>query len=120
MKKEVAQVPFREGTCIFRTDQASLYGGEPYPVVINAAAIIFDFDVNVVTAMVGTYGDVAVVALPGLVALVIALDAMGHRIAHQVNEGIGNLLNDVVVEFRFGAGQGELHAFAGGLRGVAH
>ena len=45
---------------------------------------------------------------------------MRNGIANQVDERIGNLLNDVVVELGFAAGEVEFDLFSGGVRSVAN
>ena len=88
-------------------------------VVIDAAAIVFHFDEYVIAAMIGPYRDVALFrfarALPGL----RFFHAVRHRITHQMNQRIGNVLNNIVVEFGVGAFQRKLDGLAGGIRRVA-
>src|SRR5215831_6055356 len=97
-----------------------VHGGLAHFFVVYAAAVVLDFNINMVAAMVSTHGDVSGVALALLVSFFVALQAVGHRVAHQMNQRIGNLLDDVVVQLGLRAGQRELHFLVHGLGGVAH
>ena len=89
-------------------------------VVIDAAAVVFYFDVNVIPTVIGTECDATDVRLAGVAAAFRQFDSVSNRIPDQVNEGIRNLLNDVVVQFGFAAGKVEFHLLAGGFRGVTN
>ena len=57
-----------------------------------------------VAAMVGADCHVAHLALAGVIAIVAALQAVGHSVANQMDERVGNLLDNVVIEFSLRAG----------------
>src|SRR5262249_16655266 len=89
-------------------------------VVVDAAAVVLDFDIDVVAAMVRAKRNAAGFGFAGERAAVRRLDAVRDGIAHEVDERIGNLLNDVVVEFGFAAEEFEFDELAGGLSSVTH
>src|SRR5437879_2964921 len=64
--------------------------------------------------MIGAQGDFAGFRLSSGAALGGMLDAVSDRITHEVDERIGNLLDDVVVQLGFAAGEIKLDLFAGG------
>src|SRR6202789_2596994 len=68
-------------------------------IVINAAAIVFDFDENVIAAVIGADADEAFFGFAGALARAAIFHAVRDRIAHEVNQRIGNVLNNIVVEF---------------------
>ena len=45
---------------------------------------------------------------------------MRHGVANQMNQRVGNMLNDVVVEFGFGAFKQKFHGLPGGFGGIAN
>ena len=55
--------------------------------------------------MVGAHRKIAVISLPGAIAIFCAFKPVSNGIANQMNQRIGDLLDDAVVEFRFGASQ---------------
>ena len=120
MKEKFQQGALIEILRVVGRNQAGFNGGGADAVVINAPAIILYLYIYVVAAMVSAHRHVAHFALARMVAIFAALQAVGHGIAHQVDERIGHLLDDVVVEFGLGAGQGEFHLLVAGFGGVAH
>src|SRR5579862_4160429 len=97
-----------------------LNGGFSDAFVIDSPAIILHFDINVIAAMIRAYGDVAMIGLPGMVPFLGALQSVSNGVADEMNEGIGNLLDDAVVELRFGSREIQLHLLACGAGGIAH
>ena len=89
-------------------------------LVIDSASIVFDFNVDVIAAMVSADCDRSMIWLPCLVTIFVTFDSVCDGIANQVQERIGNLLNDVVVEFGLCARQREVNLFIRGLRCVAY
>src|SRR5260370_25640672 len=88
--------------------------------LIVSAAVIFDFDVNVIAAVVGAQQDISGRRLARGNAVNALLDAVRHGVAHEVYEWIGNLLNDIVVELGFTSGKIQLHALAGRVPRIAN
>ena len=70
--------------------------------------------------MIGANGQAAFVRFAVARANFRLLDSMCHCVAHQVNQRIGNLLNNIVVELGFRAIQNQRDALARGLRRIAH
>src|SRR5262249_19085411 len=114
-----AEVAFGEAIGGFGRNEAAFDGGLLDALVVDAAAVVFDFDVNVIAAMIGAKRDSADFRLADGDAIDGMLDAVCDGIANQVNERIGNLLDDAVVEFGFATGEIELDLFGGGFGGVA-
>ncbi len=117
---EVEQFLRRERACLFGVHQLEFGGGRANLLVIDAAAVVLHLDKNVIAAVIGANRDIAAVRFAGIVTLVRPLDAVRHGIAHQVQQRIGNLLDDVVVQLGLGARQHQFHPLAGRLGGVAH
>ena len=90
-----------------------------HAIVVDATAVVFDFDVDVIAAVISAEGDFAWFGFAGA-ARRRELDAVGDGVADQVHERIGNLLDDVVVELGFVADEVEFDLLAGGLGGVAN
>src|SRR5947209_18749034 len=120
MEEEVEQVTIGHFSGCFCAGQAVLHGGLADALKINTAPVVFHLYIYVVAAMISADGDVAVVALPCLVTLVVAFNTMSHGIAYQVNERIRNLLDDVVIEFRLRTGEREFNSLVYGFGGIAH
>src|SRR6185437_15996843 len=88
--------------------------------VINAPPIIFHFHKNVVAAMVCPDSYSTDITLALLVANVFPFNSVCHSVAHQMDQRVRNLLDDVVIEFCFSALQLEFCAFPGSFGGIAH
>ena len=101
-------------------DQAAIHGALFHAFVIDAAAVVLDFDVNMISTVIGAQRDAADVRLANPAAFFRKFDAVSDGIPDQVHQRIGNLLNDVVVELGFAAGEIEFDLLAGGFRGVAN
>src|SRR5215469_14281776 len=99
MKEHFTHVAFREPVGGFHGNQAALNGALLHALVINAAPIVLNFNVNVIATMIRAQGDSSSVGLACCRAVGAVLDSMGYRVAYEMDEGIGNLLNDVVVQF---------------------
>ena len=87
--------------------------------VIDTAAVVFYFDIYVIAAMVGTNSHIAMIGLARLVALFGALDSVRNRVANQVQQRIGDLLNNVVVEFGVVTFQLQVDQLVRSLRRIA-
>jgi hypothetical protein len=73
-----------------------------------------------ISAVIGTQGNAAKIGFAGGHAILAALDAVRDGIANEVHERIGNLLNDVVIEFGFASGEVQVHLFAGGFCSITN
>src|ERR1700730_5790413 len=114
MEEHLAIIAVGEAVGCFRRDESPLYGALPHAIVIDASAIVLNFDVNVIAAMIRAEGDSAGFRLTRGAAHVGGLDTMGDGVANKVHKGIGNLLDDVVVQLGFAAAEVEFDLFAGG------
>src|ERR1700732_5244549 len=103
MEKHFTQIALGKAIRRFRRDQAALNGAVPHAAIVDAASVIPYFDVDVISAVIGAQADFSELRLPSGDAILAGFDAVGDGVAHQVNEGIGNLLDDTVVQFRFTA-----------------
>src|SRR5260370_34952199 len=83
-----------------------------HALVIYSTPVIFDFDVNVVAAVIGAQHDIPRGRFARSGAVSALFDAVRHRVADQVNERIGNLLNNIVVELGFTPGKVQLDVLA--------
>ena len=119
VKEELEQLALAELFCFLICHQAGLNRGAAHPVKINAAAVIFHLDKNMAAARIGAYRQFSAFAFAREVALFPAFHTVRHRVANQVNQRIGNLLDDIVVKFGLGPGKGKLHLLAAGFGGVA-
>src|SRR4030095_1488522 len=99
---------------------ATIHGSLLDAFVVDTAAVVFDFDVDVIAAMVSAESDATGFWLAAERAAIGKFDAMGDGIAVEADERVGNLLNDVVVELGFTAGEVEFDKLAGGVGGVAN
>src|SRR6266404_6106355 len=120
MEEHFTEVAIGEAVRGLGRDQAALDSALLHAIVIDAAAVVFYFDVNVIAAMIGAEGNFAGFGLSGGAAFGAMLDAVSDGIAHEVHEWVGNLLNNVVVQLGFAAGELELNLLAGGCGCVAH
>ena len=73
-----------------------------------------------ITAVIGTESDTADFGFVSFAAAFRQFDSVSNGIPDQVDEGIRNLLNDVVVQFGFAARKVEFDLLAGGFRGVTN
>src|SRR5579883_1372933 len=105
VEKHFAEIAFGEAIGGFRADEAAFDGALLDALVVDAAAVVFDFDIDVVAAVIGAERDLALLGLAIGRADVRQFDAMSDGVANEVDEGIGDLLDDVVVEFGFAAGE---------------
>src|SRR6266446_951941 len=119
VKEHLAEIAVGQAVRGLRRDEAALDGAQLHAIVIDAAAVVFDFNVNVIATMVRAEGNFAGFGLSGGAADVGVFDSVSNGVAHQVHEGIGNLLDDAVVQLGFTAGEIEFDLFGGGGCGVA-
>src|SRR6267154_6694908 len=120
MEEHLAEIAVGKPVGRFGRDEAALDGAVLYAFVIDAAAVVFDFDVNVIAAMVGAQGNFAGFRFSGGAALGGIFDAVRDGIANKMDKRVGDLLNDVVVQLGFTAGEIEFDLLAGGSGGVAY
>src|SRR5581483_2838864 len=92
MEKHFAKVTLGEAAGGLGRNESALDGALLHAFVVDAAAIIFDFDVDVIAAMVGAQEDSASFGFSGGETVGRRLDPVGDGVANQVNQGIGNLL----------------------------
>src|SRR5215472_1855471 len=115
MEKHFAHVAFGETVGGFDGNQAALNGALLYALIIDAASVIFDFNVDVVAAMVCAQRDSSSVRLACCNAITAELNSMGHGVAHKMDKRIGNLLNNIVVELGLASGEFEFDFLISGL-----
>src|ERR1700730_10694616 len=108
MEEHLAKTAMGEPIRCLTRDEAALNGAVLHAIVIDAAAVVFDFDVNVIAAMVGAQGNFTSFGFSGGAALGDVLDAVRDGITDQMHERVGDLLNDIIVQFGFAAGELEL------------
>ena len=113
MEEHLTKIALRETVSRLRGNKASLNRAVLHALVINTAAVIFDFDVNLIAAVIRAQHDVPRWGLPSADSFAAVFDTVRDRIAHQVNKRIGNLLDDVVVKFGFTAREIKRHLLAG-------
>src|SRR5258708_32858126 len=68
------------------------------PLVVEPAAVVLHFDKNVIAAMKGAYGHFAARGFPRSFARRRIFNSMRDGVANQMNQRIGDLLHDIVVE----------------------
>src|SRR6266403_5923798 len=119
MKEHFAEIAIGEAVGRFGRDEAALDSTVLYAFVIDAAAVVFDFDVNVIAAVIGAQGNFAGFRFSGGAALGSVFDAVRDGIAHEMDKRVGDLLNDVVVQLGFAASKIEFDLLARGSGGVA-
>src|SRR4029077_5059989 len=57
MEEHLAEIAIREAVRGFGRNETALDGAQLHAIVIDAAAIVFDFDVDVIAAMIGAEGN---------------------------------------------------------------
>src|SRR5712672_1025322 len=119
MEEHLAEIAVGKPVGRFGRDEAALDGAVLYAFVIDAATVVFDFDVNVIAAVIGAQGNFAGFGFSGSAAVGRVFDAVRDGIANQMDKRVGDLLNDVVVQLGFAAGEVEFDLLAGGSGGVA-
>src|SRR5215472_810967 len=120
MEQHLAHVAFCETVGGFDGNQAALDGALLHTLIIDPAPVIFDFKVDVVATVIGAQRDFSRRGLARCNAVAAELDSMRHGIAHQMDERIGNLLNNVVIEFGLASGEFQLDFLIRGLCRIAH
>ena len=84
----------------------------PNALVVDSAAIVFDFNKNVISAVVGANRNVSFVGFASGLAKFRALDTARYGVSNQVNQRGGNVLDDVVVELGLRALEHKLYGFS--------
>src|SRR5689334_7721410 len=105
MKEDLQQIAFAKLRSVISGDDSLLYSFRPDAFKVDAAAIILDLNEDVIAAVVGTYGDIAVIRFSRAITLLGRFQPVGNGVANQVDERIGDLLDDVVVEFCLCSGE---------------
>src|SRR5437016_2651728 len=118
MEQHFPKFPFGKIAGCFMRDKATIDGALSHAGVVDTAAVVLDFDVDVIAAVIGSESDAADFGFVSFATAFRQLDSVSNGIPDQVDEGIRNLLNNVVVQFGFAAGKVEFHLLAGGFRGV--
>ena len=118
--KHFAQIAFGETARGFLRNETGFDSALLHAFVIDPAPVVFHFNVDVVAAMVGAQDDLTLFGLASTDAIFGAFDSVGHRIANEVHQRIGDLLNDVVIELGFAAGEIQVNQFSGGFGGVTN
>ncbi len=120
MEQHFSQFSFGQSARGFRETRPDSIALCLNPLVVDAAAVVFHFNVNVVATVIGAHRKI--LPCSGLPARTIfrAFNSVRHGIAHQVNQGVRNLLDDIVIEFRLASREIQLHLFLGGFGGVSH
>ena len=88
MEEHFAHVAFCEPVGGFHGNQAALDGALLHALVINAAAIVLDFDIDVVAAVIGAQRDFSGARLACRNAIAAELDSMGYGVTHEMDEGV--------------------------------
>ena len=86
---------------------------------VDPASVVFQRDQNAVALLLGRENQMAGRGFAEALANLGGLDAMIHRVADQVNQRLGDLLDDFLVELGLAAANLELDFLAEGARQVA-
>ena len=89
-------------------------------LLVQPAAVVADFDRDAAGVVVGVEPEGAVGGLAAFQTHGLRLDAVIHRVAHEVRERVADLFDDRLVEFGFGTADFEADVLADFLRDVAH
>src|SRR6202043_1593717 len=81
-------------------NQTGSDSGLTNPFVVESAAIVLHFDKDVIAAVEGAYGHLSVRGFSRSFARWCIFNPMRDGIANQVNQRVGDLLHDIVVEPR--------------------
>src|SRR6185369_13987791 len=120
MEEEFQHVAIFHLLRLLRSQETGFDGSLTDLAVIDAAAVVFDLDVDMVAAMVSANSDTSLVGLPGVISLFVALDAVGDGVTYKMQQRIGDLLDDVVIELGFRTGQRYFDLLVGCLGGIAN
>src|SRR5258707_1338236 len=88
MEQHFAKVTFRQPVRGFVRNQAALDRALLHAFVVDAASVVFHFDVNVIAAMIGAQGNFAFFGLSLRRANLRQFDSVRHGVAHQVHQRI--------------------------------
>src|ERR1700692_1072736 len=103
MEKHFTQIAFGKAISGFWGDQAALNGAVPHAVIVDAAPIVLHFDVDMISTVIGAQADFSKLRLPSGDTILAGFDSVCDGVAYKVNQRIGNLLNDAVVQLGFTA-----------------
>src|SRR6266850_1496266 len=120
VEKHFAKVALRQPVRGFGRYEAALDRALLHTLVINSPPVVFHFNIDVIAPMVSAQRDVSRCRLACGRTVVAVLDTVRYGISHQVHQRVGNLLNDVVVEFCFAAREVQLYLLAGRFRRIPH
>ena len=82
MEKHFTQIAFRKPVGGLLGNKATFECALLHALVIDSTAVILNFDVDVIAAVVGTQHDIASRRFSRRYAVSTLLDAMCHRVAH--------------------------------------
>ena len=88
MKQHLAEIAFREPVRRLRRNQAAFDRALLHARVVDAAPVIFDFNINVIAAMVRAQGYLARFRFSGSNSVFGTFDPVRHRVADQVYQGV--------------------------------
>src|SRR5260370_39077050 len=98
MEQHLSKIAFREPV-------GGLLGNKPafdcallHALVINSTTVVFHLDVTVVAAVVRAQHDISSGRFAPVDAVRALLDAVRYRIAHQMYEGVADVLHSISVE----------------------
>ena len=120
MEEHFAHVAFGEAIGGFHRNQAALDGALLHAPVVDPAAVVLDFNVDVVAAVIRAQHDFSRGRLSRGGTIVAVLDSVRDGVTDEMSERIRNLLNDVVVEFGFASREFEFDFLVGRFGSVPH
>src|ERR1700688_1033625 len=103
MEEHFAQIALGKAISRFRGDEAALNSTVPHAVIVDAASVILHLDVDMISPVISAQANFADLRLASGDTILAGFDSMCDRVAHQVNQRIGNLLDDAVIQFGFAA-----------------
>src|SRR6266853_1168068 len=119
MKQERPQFAFRKMAGFRGRHESGVHGGMANPFVVEPAAVVLHFDKYVIAAVECAHGHSAAFRLPCQFPRRGVFDPVGDGIANEVNQRIGDLLHDVVVQPRVCSDQLKIDRLAADFCGVA-
>src|SRR2546428_12097646 len=99
MEQHFPKFSFGKTAGCFVRDKATIDSALSYAVVVDTAAVVSDFDVDVITAAIGTESDTADFGFVSFAAAFLEFDSLSNGISDPVGDRIRDLLDDVVVKF---------------------
>src|SRR5258705_5600789 len=93
MEQHFPKFSFGKTAGCFVRDKATIDSARSYAVVVDTAAVVFDFDVDVITPVIGTESDTADFGFVSFAAASRQFDSASNGIRGQVHGAIRKLLN---------------------------